>query len=582
VTLRTTGSLQITGDSGKMMTSLLGFAAEQLGALTEASETIVTALEHLALVLREVEKSTPISPIDTFSWWFTGRNASPPRKTRLVAPCGLMAATSRGAQRWARQPAWRGRALPRVSVSQTPLVRQYAARQTTDNTCCPLPLRAFAFLANGSPLERRWKERRRQCGAPAMAAAAAPQEATVIIAHAAHAFPSRQVSVESGEQVEILERFDSGWWDIRKADGRVGRVPSNKLDERGAGQEQLRHSLSRSLSRRSITTPARRPGHGGRTPPALPALPEGRAGSPRRAGDGASFPQPPVGLTKMEQIKWKKEQHLKLQQAGAGYGGDPVPVPAVAPGDVQLQEQAAAAAAATAAAPSCLSHVGNVVGIELQRVAYSVWSKYLTAFTVLVVLLLSGMVLLMEAEEERHISSEVTRMDELDGTITSFHQLGALVSLVVALLLLLNERFWKLLPGRKDQKDGTLWVRLVLLVVLLVVQLVASPILLGFAVLLLPTCITIAGMRDGERDQPWPVQRGATKLERDDLAERQELRRLAREAGAASLCAEQVYRLKEEDKLGRYIILVVYVTLNVYMFFEAYARWVGIVESQGD
>ena len=43
VTLRTAGSLQITGDSGKMMTSLLGFAAEQLGAPTEASETIVAS-----------------------------------------------------------------------------------------------------------------------------------------------------------------------------------------------------------------------------------------------------------------------------------------------------------------------------------------------------------------------------------------------------------------------------------------------------------------------------------------------------------------------------------------------------------
>ena len=43
VTLRTAGSLQITNDAGAMMTNLLGFAATQLGAPTEATETIVAA-----------------------------------------------------------------------------------------------------------------------------------------------------------------------------------------------------------------------------------------------------------------------------------------------------------------------------------------------------------------------------------------------------------------------------------------------------------------------------------------------------------------------------------------------------------
>jgi hypothetical protein len=43
VTLRTAGSLQITNDGGAMMTDLLGFAATQLGAPTEATETIAAA-----------------------------------------------------------------------------------------------------------------------------------------------------------------------------------------------------------------------------------------------------------------------------------------------------------------------------------------------------------------------------------------------------------------------------------------------------------------------------------------------------------------------------------------------------------
>eukprot|EP01044_Picomonas_judraskeda_P008151 COSAG03_NODE_914_length_5353_cov_33.767606_5_plen_62_part_00 len=55
--------------------------------------------------------------------------------------------------------------------------------------------------------------------------------ATVLIAHTAHAFPSRQLSVSAGEKVQVVERYDSGWWEVRTADGRVGRVPSNKLDE---------------------------------------------------------------------------------------------------------------------------------------------------------------------------------------------------------------------------------------------------------------------------------------------------------------------------------------------------------------
>ena len=54
-----------------------------------------------------------------------------------------------------------------------------------------------------------------------------------------------------------------------------------------------------------------------------------------------------------------------------------------------------------------------------------------------------------------------------------------------------------------------------------------------------------------------------------------------REAGAASLCAEQIYRIREEDSLGRHIILTVYILLNFYMFLEAYFRWVGIVDDQG-
>lgn len=371
--------------------------------------------------------------------------------------------------------------------------------------------------------------------------------------------------------------------------GRVGRVPSNKLDEQGAPQEQLRRSLSRSLSRRTLST---RPLSRRADQPSPPALPEGRAGSPRSEEPPAGLTKmeqikwkreqhlrqppalPPPGLTKMQQIKWKEEQHRRTQRASAGYGGDPAP--SAAPADVHLDAEPA-----SEPVPSWCSHVGAKVGIELQRVAYSVWSKYLTAFCAGLVALLSAMLLVCDIEEEANISSMVAQTDGLEGTLTSVNVTGALVSLVVAVLLVLNERFWKLLPPRKEQKEGTLWVRMGLLVVLLVLQLVSSPILLGFAVVLLPICITAAGMRLGERDQPWPVQRGATKLEREDLEERKELRRLAREAGAASLCAEQIYRIREEDSLGRHVILTFYILCNVYKFLEAYSRWVGIVDDQG-
>ncbi len=402
---------------------------------------------------------------------------------------------------------------------------------------------------------------------------------------------------------------------VRTADGRVGRVPSNKLEESGAGQVELRRSLSRSVSRRTLST---RGGHRPPPVPAVPALSEGRAGKPQRQPPGRgtgtrappagltkmeqikwkqehqpvqpragvqprartpprqprAAPQPPAGLTKMEEIKWKREQHLKQQQARAGYGGDPGQ--SAAPADVHLE-----AATQEEPAPSCLSHAGTVVGIELQRVAYSVWSKYLTAFSAGATVVLSATILVCENQEEAYISGEVTLEEALAGDLTSFHVMGALASLGVAVLLLLNERFWKLVPGRKEQKDGTLWIRMVLLIALLVLQVLTSPIWLGWGITMLPICITLAGMRHGERDQPWPVQRGATKLEREDIEERKRLRKLAREAGAASLCAEQIYRMKEEDTLGRHVILAVYILLNVYYFGEAYFRWVGIVDSQG-
>lgn len=43
--------------------------------------------------------------------------------------------------------------------------------------------------------------------------------ATVVISHTAHAFPFGQLDVVAGEQVEVVERFDSGWWEVKKADG---------------------------------------------------------------------------------------------------------------------------------------------------------------------------------------------------------------------------------------------------------------------------------------------------------------------------------------------------------------------------
>eukprot|EP01043_Picozoa_sp_COSAG02_P069261 COSAG02_NODE_11798_length_1652_cov_1.098519_1_plen_54_part_00 len=39
----------------------------------------------------------------------------------------------------------------------------------------------------------------------------------VVIAHVAHPFPSRQLDVLAGEQVDVVERYDSGWWEVRTA-----------------------------------------------------------------------------------------------------------------------------------------------------------------------------------------------------------------------------------------------------------------------------------------------------------------------------------------------------------------------------
>ena len=292
--------------------------------------------------------------------------------------------------------------------------------------------------------------------------------ATITHAHTPSAFPFRQLQCRVGEQVNVVERFDTGWWEVRKADGAEGRVPENKLVEHlKPGQKNLSRSLSRSLSRRSVTVPSSRRvpvagrggggvgrgGGGGRAPPALP---EGRAGSPRRDLE------PPAGLTMMQRIKWK-EEHAKptgaapaAAAARAGYGGD-----AALAGDVHLEP-------AAEPPPSCLSQAGNIVDMELQRVAYSVWSKYLTAFAALFLLLMSICVVVMEIEEERYMRNTIRSSSE--GELTSFHQLGALLSGAAALLLFVNERFWGVFPWRKEEKEGTLWVRVILLALTLVLR----------------------------------------------------------------------------------------------------------------
>ena len=107
----------------------------------------------------------------------------------------------------------------------------------------------------------------------------------------------------------------------------------------------------------------------------------------------------------------------------------------------------------------------------LESHCFSCWNlcrratSAITAFASLFLLMLSVCVLVMEIEEESYMRNTIRSSSE--GELTSFHQLGALLSGVAALLLFLNERFWGLIPGRKEEKEGTLWVRVILLVLAL-------------------------------------------------------------------------------------------------------------------
>ena len=167
----------------------------------------------------------------------------------------------------------------------------------------------------------------------------------------------------------------------------------------------------------------------------------------------------------------------------------------------------------------------------------------------------------MEKAEEDHLNQ--AHHNTFQGEVTSYHQIGALASLLVSVIVCVNERFWEAIPCRKGEKEGTLVVRVLLLLILLVLQLVATPVWLGSCAVLLALLLTVCAMRHGESDRPWETARAAAKLERE---EREALGEIYQREGAREVLKEELYRVMEEDKLGRYVVLALYYIINCYLY----------------
>ena len=43
----------------------------------------------------------------------------------------------------------------------------------------------------------------------------ASASARCVIGHRSHPFPRGQVDVQVGEELQVLERYESGWWEVR-------------------------------------------------------------------------------------------------------------------------------------------------------------------------------------------------------------------------------------------------------------------------------------------------------------------------------------------------------------------------------
>ena len=349
--------------------------------------------------------------------------------------------------------------------------------------------------------------------------------ATIVVAHTARKIPRRQLSVRRGEAVTVVEQSLDGWWEIQTAEGALGIVPALKVQIQAAGdkgREHLGQSLRRTRTRASLSL--------------------------------AHIPRPGA-----EKEGWRKNRGaIKGAAQRAGYGGDAPPEgepppDGAAPEDVQLEP--------AEEVPSCLSQAANVAGMELQRVAYSVWSKQMTFFVGVFMVMHSVTILVMEKAEEDHLNQ--AHHNTFQGEVTSYHQIGALASLLVSVIVCVNERFWEAIPCRKGEKEGTLVVRVLLLLILLVLQLVATPVWLGFCAVLLALLLTVCAMRHGESDRPWETARAAAKLERE---EREALGEIYQREGAREVLKEELYRVMEEDKLGRYVVLALYYIINCYLY----------------
>jgi hypothetical protein len=122
-------------------------------------------------------------------------------------------------------------------------------------------------------------------------------------------------------------------------------------------------------------------------------------------------------------------------------------------------------------------------------------------------------------------------------------------------------------------------VRLLLLIVLMAVEavLVTPAMWLGLGVLAFPLMLTLLAMAVGERDMPFPRGGGS----KNHQTSHEVIDYYRKSGSCADTASEQVYRLKEEDRLGQVIFGVIFYGTNAILFIEAYFRWADKAESIG-
>lgn len=235
----------------------------------------------------------------------------------------------------------------------------------------------------------------------------------------------------------------------------------------------------------------------------------------------------------------------------------------------------------TARASAAICCTGAKAQLVMERIRYSMWSKFATAGAAVIMMLQGVMVCLMERAEEAGLAEDkyarFRGSEAAKGDITAVDVIGAIITAAFGLGLYLFER---------NKEGGSLIVRFVILLVLIATEVMiyvmvdGHPVCLAGVALCLAAVLTGAGMYNGETDSKWPLPRKGYEAWNGDTPKAGGCAYLRASLGTpAAWCREFFYQLKEEDRLGRTFFVVLYIAISVGLFLEALKRWDESVEA---